>query len=324
MKVVRRSVAKVWHNPNKKAIQHNNTSIFKHPHCAHKSPMLVEWCLPTNDPAHDVASCTVCKGTTPSCVHLGVYKCGKCDKQFHCKRLGLKHCIKHSAAGAVNGPCARSSKRQRRHPVPRSPKLGLQPAIREYMPTVDRGLHTMIGRVCRIRPRSGCGIVGPLLGYVVSALSPCSIKVEVLTLQAGKVGEHQRRGMHRDGRQLVTVAQHEISILDASIDAETQTELASVLLFDLSTRQQVWRGFAAFCSLAPLLFRPTLQSLSKLQAADKHRVFWQDRNAKQSLHPDRSTRFVNTLVKAGLIPDDAAQTLAKFVNSAFVRVCNTL
>ena len=306
--------------------------VFKHPHCAHKSPMLVEWCLPTNDPAHDVASCTVCKGTTPSCVHLGVYKCGNCDKQFHCKRLGVKHCsrggCKLRAVGANRTTGSRpdtcSSKRQRRHPVPRSPKLGLQPAIREYMPAVDRGLHTMIGRVCRIRPRSGCGIVGPLLGYVVSALSPCAIKVEVLTLQAGKVGEHQRRGMHRDGRQLVTVAQHEISILDASVDAETQTEVASVLLFDLSTRQQVWRGFAAFCSLAPLFFRPTLQSLSKLQAADKHRVLWQDHNARQSLHPDRSTRFVNTLANAGLIQGDAVQTLEKFVNNAFVRVCNTL
>jgi hypothetical protein len=293
--------------------------------------MLVELCLPTNDPAHNIALCIVCKDTS-SRMHLGVYKCGNCGTRFHCKRLGLKHCSRgdcNRSAGGVkraagHGPYTCSSKRQKRHPVPRSPKLCLQPVIREYMPAVDRSLHTMIGQVCRIRSSSGCGIIGPLLGYVVSALSPCAIKVEVLTLQAGKVGENQRRGMHRDGRQLVTLAQHEISILDASINAQTQTEVASVLLFDLSTRQQVWRGFAAFCSLAPLFFRPTLQSLSKLQAADKQRVFWKDQNARQSLHPDRSTRFVNTLAKGGLIPDDAVQTLTKFVNSAFVRVCNTL
>jgi hypothetical protein len=196
----------------------------------------------------------------------------------------------------------------------------------EYCAALDEELDQMIGRVCRIRETARQGVRGPLIGYIVSALSPRVINVEVLTLQAAKVGLHYRQGFHRHGRKMMTVGMHDITMVDSSGSTESQihTEVAAVLLFDLSVKQQVWRGFAAFCASSPALFRPTLTSLSRLQNADTQRLPWKGDAPRQSLHPDRCTRYAMLLMSAGWVDEHGYSALMRFSTDAFVRVCNTL
>jgi hypothetical protein len=227
--------------------------------------------------------------------------------------------------------------------VPQVVKLCLRSGITEYHAALDEELDRLIGRVCRVREAARRGVRGPMIGYIVSALSPRVINVEILTLQAAKVGPYCRQGFHRHGRKMVNVAIHDITIIDADNTTETEThiDLAAALLFDLSVKQQVWRGFDAFCEvcvcvsyslllnctcmqISPVLFRCTLRNLSRLQNADAQRLVWKDDAPRQSLHPDRCTRYAMRLLHAGWIDTEMYDILMRFVTEAFVRVCNTL
>ena len=324
--------------------------------------MSIVVCVSSNDPLHDAEQCEECSAMGGFAVHRGVYKCSHCDEEFRgervcgrhvagcphragkprgarvgakrkrpaaaagaARRLGRANAHLRSALGAERR-LGRASTGSLGGDASRRATLGLQPATTEYCAALDEELDQLIGRVCRVREAARRGVKGPLLGYIVSALSPRVVNVEVLTLQASKVGPHYRQGFHRHGRKMMTVAMHDISLIASNDgdETDTHTEVASALLFDLSVKQQVWRGCAAFCDVSPGLFRPTLRSLARLQNADNQRLSWKDDAPRQSLHPDRCTRYIKRLFDGGWVHKDVHDTMMRFVSDAFVRVCNTL
>ena len=200
-------------------------------------------------------------------------------------------------------------------------KLELREVTTEYVAPVDHELDAMVGNVYRLRETSRNGLRGPLIGFVVNALSPMQIKLEILTMTAGKVGVRGlRQGIHKDGRCLIT---RPIQDLRAVI-ARDCVDVAAALFFDLTVRQSVWRGFRAFCAHSPVLLRPTLESLATLQSKDRNGIKWVEANAKASLHPDRVAKYVQFLYNEGYVTKEQVDILTCFVTDAFVRVCNTL
>jgi hypothetical protein len=206
-------------------------------------------------------------------------------------------------------------------PYAKPARLELREAATEYVASLDHELHAMVGNVYRLRETSRNGLRGPLLGFVVNALSPMQIKLEVLTMTAGKVGlRGLRQGIHKDGRCMIT---RPIQDLRAVIATDC-VDVAAALFFDLTVRQSVWRGFRAFYAHSPVLLRPTLESLATLQSKDRNGIKWVEANAKASLHPDRVVRYVQFLYNEGYVTKEQVDILTRFVTDAFVRVCSTL
>jgi hypothetical protein len=267
--------------------------------------------LASNDASHDNVTCARCLEVYP---HLPRYQCSGCGMHFHCERIGHKHV------------CRRPSKKQRRARGPLresyvAPKLELGEASTEYVAPLDHELHAMVGNVYRVRETSRNGLRGPLLGFVVNALSPMQIKLEILTMTAGKVGSRGlRQGIHKDGRYMIT---RPIQDLRAVVATDC-VDVGAALFFDLTVRQSVWRGFKAFYAHSPVLLRPTLESLATLQCKDRDGIKWVEATAKTSLHPDRVVKHIQFLYSEGYVTKEQVGILTRFVTDAFVRVCNTL